>query len=197
MRPDANDYTKITLAYDNSRQGYSQSSESYSDWSADNTYSNYQAVIGDSTEQALRLGGYRLMYLDASTEIKPGDKLYVVYGVYNLGDSFGTENNKREHVAIFKKREQAEIFQKKLNAYNKLTDLRKNVFNNLTPTQKEHQINICKFILGENYHPVTGIFKHRGAPMYFPWGGYFERIQYIDIIEVVVSDALDIKNTLI
>jgi len=117
---------------------------------------------------------------------EPKDKVYLVYGIYSTGDSFGHSNGEAEILDVFETKEEAEEFAKKVNSFN---DLETSEPYGLKPREKEERIKQIKNILGDSVQESKSGWKkydfiHRGEVLHFPWGGYFEILNDIEIKEL-------------
>ncbi len=89
-------------------------------------------------------------------EVEVGMKVYVVYGIYSMGDSFGSSEGNGEVIHVFKDEALAKDAVKVIEANKNLTSFNIKIDNN--ETRKIH----------------------------VPWGGYFEVFNHADYGEFIV-----------
>lgn len=101
--------------------------------------------------------------LTVNFEVTPNETYYLLYAVYNTGDSFGWDDGAITFIDLFKTHEKAEA------ALHVIGQGHKN---------KSDRLN--------RYEAEDG----KMIDIYRPWEGYFERLQYIKIDTVKIGAAM-------
>lgn len=113
-------------------------------------------------------------YFDITIEgnVERGDILYLVYGEYESGDSFHRETGCVEFVDVFRDKQNAYICQKELENHYK---------------KHENESYLDAFYCQ---------LKRENGTLYqysIPWNGYFERLNFIEVVELLVEWEMNIK----
>ena len=98
----------------------------------------------------------------ADFEVKSGDIVYLVFAEYGSGDSFGHSSGNIEYIAVFKTKEKADFLKYSLE-------------------QREKKKDDNKFTFEYETESGTIIQNH------CPWDGYFERLEGITVIDLIVE----------
>lgn len=101
-------------------------------------------------------------------EIKPDTPYFLLCGIYSTGDSFGHDTGRIEFVDLYESEAFAEDMQKRLeshNAKNSGYSVREPQWTVKLKTESGKRFDFC-----------------------VPWLGYFEALQYIEIIGVTLQD---------
>lgn len=125
-----------------------------------NTSNNYDIYGLELTENN--------KYFDLTIEgnVERGDILYFVYGEYETGNSFHRETGCIEFIDVFREKQNAYDCQKELENHN-----------------KKHKSGIYD----EDYFCQL---KRENGTLYqysIPWNGYFERLNFIEVKELLVE----------
>ena len=147
-----------------------ESPEPYGEWRND-----HQTTIGEvySFEKKYRdRFGYKKNYNQSlKVDFKPKEDVYLVYGIYSTGDSFGWSENETEILDVFETEEEANMFSQKVEKYNKLIT---NDTYGLRPSEKKAFKKDILSFLGESckedalsYRGYS--FIHNGKELCFPW----------------------------
>jgi len=117
---------------------------------------------------------------------KDRNKVFLVKGIYNQGDSFGTNFGKVEYTEVFLNKEDALDFKEKIEIINEL-----NVGNyfGLTPIKKENKIKelenkIEGFFEKKEFFGVKYDLIYNGSYYFFPWGDYFDVLERVEVLEI-------------
>lgn len=134
------------------------------------------------------------LYEEFAIDFRPGHKVFLVWGVYSEGDSFGHEEGCASLIELFKTIDEAEAFAARVEGHNKLE---RDNFWNMTPKQKAEAKEGIKKSL-EGYYVETpdryrkGILTDgKGKEYHFPWGGYFENLTEV---KVEILDYVEYQN---
>lgn len=165
---------KLFINYRNNGCRHSADKQ-YGDWSEQNNYNEISA--SNKPEYS---------YETFNIDFIPKDKVYLVKGVYTTGDSFGSSTGNVEYIDVFENEIDAIQLQEKIELFYEFTTKDWYGYN---PKQKADKIRNYKYLLkdylkaiGDAFRPWD--FEYKGKPYYFPWGGYFETLTYMEVVEL-------------
>ena len=163
---------KLYVIYEDIMVSSEYSNEPYGDWREQHQF----RPLNFSTENPKRGD-----YIEFSPIFESEDIVYVVYGIYSTGDSFGFAEGKGEILEVFDDIKKAKEFQMVAEAENEL----KSDFWNMTPKEKAlkkyHLEQILEKHRGSYTEDIYSGFAFDDKPYRVPWGGYFERLDRIEI----------------
>lgn len=173
---------KIKVEYDMYCDSY-DSGEEWGEWrrTCDTT------VTGLSTSKKKDFYDF-----DTDFDTEPGQELYLVWGNYNSGDSFGHESGKPEFVELFDDYDKACDFAKALRLHYEWCNYKDNYeYRKLSGKQKQgvdrnmdYQVREV-FDFAEKKHEEldTDDYKvtYHGKTYFIPWNGYFESLNDIHV----------------
>jgi len=156
------------------------SGEAYGEW-----WQEHQTDIGDTYTREKSDGRIESLKVN----FKPTENIYLVYGIYNTGDSFGYSNGEAEILEIFETADEANEFSNKVNSFNELVT---SDMYGLKPKEKTEKINKIKDVLGNSLQESDSSWRkydfiHKGQVLSFPWGGYFENLSFVDVKELEIA----------
>ncbi len=130
---------------------------------------------GDDTTQTHHITGIAIAKdkeyydLEVGFEVKPEDKLYLVYVLYNTGNSFGSSDNHISFVDLFKDRKKAEA-----------------LANQILNHAERNDVNV-----GHKQKYSTSYLTETGKESTFcpSWVGYFESLNEVVVEPVSVEDT--------
>ena len=164
----------LYINYSNHRES-EEAQKQYGDWSITNNIS----LTGASLEET-RFGEKLSFDFDIVD-----NKIYLVYGVYSTGDSFGHETGVYEFLELFPTYEEANEYKEKVEIYNELIKFLSDSYGH-TPKNKANKIKNFLYRLGDNVTENKSwgskySFVWKGNIIHFPWGGYFESLDYVGV----------------
>lgn len=156
MNVKINSYTTTSESYSN---------EEYGAWHVDHENSIYSLSITKTKNN------FDLIIEDDFDTTKP---CYLVYAEYSTGDSFGCRTGNLEYIKLFKTKYEADIFVKDLQLLEKYSDsnFKKIEFK---PKLIDNIDEKCFY---------NRKFEYFGDKFCLPWGGYFDNLDLIEIIEL-------------
>ena len=140
------------------------SDEEYGSWYVEHTNSIRSISISKKN------GLFDLVIND---DIDTTKSLYLLYAEYSQGNSFGNESGCIEYIKLFKSLEEANLFKNELEKFEKYSE------SNFI----EEDLKPSLFEVTSKY-PFERSFEYFGEKFYLPWGGYFESLDLLDVIEL-------------
>lgn len=155
-------------AYQDSYSSYSD--EEYGPWSEDITTEIQSVSIVNDKD-----------YFDLIIEndFDTTADCYLVYALYSGGDSFGSSSGNIEYIKLFKTLDEAQLFKDDLELLEK--------YASSNFKQKEFIPKLFENV--DTKYDFNRSFEYFGEKFYLPWGGYFEALEDIGIIELNFVDT--------
>lgn len=155
---------------------------------ADKRYGDW-FIRNDITEYSLSEDQSGYDDLSVSFEPEDGDELFLVRGVYSSGDSFGDETGKVFYIDIFKTYDEALLLKEKVELFNEFVT---KDWYGTKPKEKADMIRGYEFKLKghliENKEWLGKyFFSYNEKEHHFPWGGYFEKLSGVEIVQLRFS----------
>ena len=175
MKKKKNKVYQIYVSYETITLHSQSSNEPYGEWSREllTTATHISKENERSSEEM-------------TISFKPKESVFLIQGIYSEGDSFGTETGCSEFGEILETKEEAEDMVRLIGLFD---ELETNDGYGLTKKQKEHKISNLEYQLknniienkswGRKYNFIKG-----GKTYHFPWGGYFERLSHLEVVEL-------------
>ena len=127
----------------------------------------------DSTTTTNDIRGIKIGSYDLASHFKPikGEKYYLLYAEYNTGDSFGYDDGVIEYIGLYEPKEQAQKQAELIKIHN-------------DKYEKDHKWTKNESSYSLDIEMPNGQVVKISAP----WNGYFESLNFVDVIEVELHD---------
>ena len=133
-------------------------------WDRDDTYEDHNI---EGIEVPKSKNAY--YDLEVGFDILHGVDYYLLYGIYNTGDSFGHDDGRIEFVDLYEDRNVAEDNAKRLRKHN---DDNRNDF------------------MKDGYYSAKLLHESgKEYDFHVPWKGYFENLSYLEVVAVRTASS--------
>lgn len=146
----------------------------------------------DDTKTINRIEGIQIVSdkgwndLTTSFDVKEGEVYYLLYAVYDTGDSFHRSDGQIEYVGLYQSRDVAEDNAKRIKEHDKIAS-RLNRSYCVSEQERKQLEKLRKTFEQYSVNLITEDGKEYKISC--PWVGYFEILDDVEVVEVMVETS--------